>query len=115
MSNQELREKILEGSKLALKRLIEKKEKDDGYLVFSENEKVVKIKAKDMQRYKNLNSGVDAYELGPDYIITRFGDYYYLYSNKVTGADKVKQMMKLAIKGEGLSSFISKLVKKNYE
>jgi len=45
-----------------------------------------------MRNYKNENSGVNGFDLGPDFIILRFGSYYYLYSNKSTGADKVKHM-----------------------
>jgi len=68
-----------------------------------------------MTTYKNTHSGVNAYELGPDYIITRFGKQYYLYGNEVTGAENVKQMKELAAIGKGLSSFISRNIRKNYE
>jgi hypothetical protein len=68
-----------------------------------------------MITYKNIHSGVKAYELGPDYIITCFGNYYYLYSDAVTGRENVKHMKELAVNGEGLSSFISRNIRKNYE
>lgn len=68
-----------------------------------------------METYKNIESGVSAYEFGRDYIITRFGNYYYLYSNRITGAENVKRMKELAIIGKGLSGFISQNIRKNYE
>ncbi len=45
MTNAEMKDRILEGGKLAIKRLIDRKRKDDAYLVFSQNGKVVKLKA----------------------------------------------------------------------
>ncbi len=48
LTNSELRDKISEGTKLALHRLIEKKKREDGYLVFSENGKIVRLRARDM-------------------------------------------------------------------
>lgn len=68
-----------------------------------------------MEAYKNMDSSVSAYEFGADYIITRFGNQYYLYSNKVTGIEKVKMMNELAVIGKGPSSFISQNIRKNYE
>jgi len=41
-------EKITEGVKLAIKRLIEKTKKEDGELVISKDGKIVKIKAREM-------------------------------------------------------------------
>jgi hypothetical protein len=60
-----------------------------------------------MQTYKNTESGVSAYEFGKDYIITRFGNHYYLYSYRITGNKNVNRMKELAIIGKGLSGFIS--------
>ena len=68
-----------------------------------------------MIRYANPDSGVNAYEPGADFIITRFGKHYYLYSHKITGAENVKHMKALAEKGKGLSSFISRVARKNFE
>jgi hypothetical protein len=45
----ELRDKIVFGVNLAVKRLIEKKSLSDGELVYSHEGKVVKIKAKDLK------------------------------------------------------------------
>ena len=43
-----LSEKIRKGVDLAFKRLVIERQKDDGELVFSENGKIVKIKARDL-------------------------------------------------------------------
>jgi urease accessory protein UreE len=44
-----LTEKITEGVKLAIKRLIEQTKKEDGELVFWKDGKVVKVKARDLK------------------------------------------------------------------
>lgn len=49
MSLQEIREKVLQGTALAVRRLIERQKKEGGYLVFSENGKVMKVPAKDIK------------------------------------------------------------------
>ena len=49
LSNDEIFTKFLEGTKLAIARLIERKKKEDGYLVISQNGKVVKVKAADIK------------------------------------------------------------------
>lgn len=51
MSDQEkkeLRDRILCGISLAFERLVEQKKKEDAELVFSENGKIVRIKARDL-------------------------------------------------------------------
>lgn len=45
----DLRSKILKGIDLAVERLIRKKQKEDGELVFSQNGQVVVVKAKDLE------------------------------------------------------------------
>lgn len=45
----ELRDKIVFGVNLAVKRLIEKKSQNDGELVYSKEGKVIKVKAKDLK------------------------------------------------------------------
>ncbi len=45
----ELRDKLIAGTKLAFDRLVEKAKKDDDYLVFSENGKVIKVKARSLK------------------------------------------------------------------
>lgn len=49
MKTAEIKTKILEGSKLAIKRLVEKKKKENSYLVISDNGKVVKVPASDIK------------------------------------------------------------------
>jgi hypothetical protein len=70
-----------------------------------------------MERYQNLegNSGVIAYETGEGSIAVQFKDATYLYTNASTGAGKIKRMQALAKSGKGLSTFISKYVRENYE
>lgn len=70
-----------------------------------------------MERYKNLSgdSGVVAYELGPDFIKVEFGDgVIYLYTYQSAGSHNVEHMKRLATSGKGLSSFISTTVRKQY-
>lgn len=70
-----------------------------------------------MEPYKNLggSSGVKAYELGNDSIIVEFKDSsQYLYNNLRPGIMSVERMKTLALRGQGLNSFISISVKKNY-
>jgi hypothetical protein len=49
MTHNEIKLKVLEGSKLAVKRLIARKKKENGYLVVSEKGKVVRILATDIK------------------------------------------------------------------
>lgn len=52
-----------------------------------------------MKRYKNLSgdTGIEAYETGPDFIRIRFEDGgVYLYTNASTGQDNVAEMKALA-------------------
>ena len=44
----ELKEKIIKGLTLAYERLVEQKKKEDGILVFWENGKIIKVKARDL-------------------------------------------------------------------
>lgn len=71
-----------------------------------------------MQPYKNLNgnSGIRAFEIGKDFISVQFKNRtVYKYSYLKPGKDKVKKMIDLAHKGQGLSTFISQEVQKSYE
>lgn len=52
-----LRNKLLVGINLSYSRLIEKKQKEDGNLIFSQNGKIVKVKARKMN---SLNEEVQA-------------------------------------------------------
>ncbi len=44
----ELTSKISAGLKLAFERLVKEKAKDDGELIFCENGKIIRVKAKDL-------------------------------------------------------------------
>lgn len=70
-----------------------------------------------MERYKNLggDSGVAAYEIGQGSITVQFKDgATYLYNNQSAGATNIAQMQRLAAAGQGLNSFISRVVRKGY-
>ncbi|HEX7889607.1 MAG TPA: hypothetical protein VF522_09635 [Ramlibacter sp.] len=71
-----------------------------------------------MRHYRNLsgNSGVVAYEVGPDWIGVKFRDgVTYRYTYAKPGAIHVEEMKKLAAAGRGLSGYISRHVGKAYE
>ena len=70
-----------------------------------------------MERYRNRggDSGIVAYEKGPDSITVKFSDgSVYLYTNQSAGSANIEHMKRLAITGEGLNSFINRWVKKGY-
>lgn len=71
-----------------------------------------------MKTYKNLSgdSGVVAYEIGKNFIRIKFeGESgIYLYDYKRPGKALVERMKELALKGKGLSTFISQHVRTNY-
>ncbi len=70
-----------------------------------------------MQRYGNLNgdSGVKAFEITEESITVQFSDgSTYLYNEIRPGKLSVDRMKSLALRGEGLNSFISSTVRKNY-
>ncbi len=70
-----------------------------------------------MERYRNLggDSGISAYEIGPDSITVQFkGGATYLYTNQSAGSANIDHMKQLARAGQGLNSFISRVVKKGY-
>ena len=70
-----------------------------------------------MEKYKNTkgDSGVQSYEIGSDFIIVQFiNDGSYLYNYQIPGSSHVERMKKLAIKGQGLSTYISTNIKKKY-
>ena len=71
-----------------------------------------------MERYRNIDgdSGVAAYEVGPDYIRVQFSDgSVYLYTYASAGSHNIEEMKRLAVAGDGLNAFINKNVKKSYE
>ena len=70
-----------------------------------------------MERYRNRggDSGVVAYEIGPDSITVKFSDgSIYLYTYQSAGSANIEHMKRLAIDGEGLNNFINRCVKKSY-
>jgi hypothetical protein len=72
-----------------------------------------------MQPYQNLGgeSGILAYEIGPDSITVQFKDghfRFYLYTYTSTGTSEVETMKRLAAKGAGLNSYIMTTVKQNF-
>ena len=70
-----------------------------------------------MERYANLsrNSGVIAFEIAANSITVKFIDgNEYLYTYDSAGADNVDHMKQLALRGEGLSGFISATVRDRY-
>lgn len=50
MKQTEIKDKVLKGGKLAIERLLEKKRKDNSFVVISENGKVVKVGAKSLMK-----------------------------------------------------------------
>ncbi len=73
-----------------------------------------------MTPYMNLNgnSNVEAYEIDGDSITVKFMSgrwQYYLYTSQKPGIAVVKQMQDLTRQGRGLNSYISRVVKTNFE
>ena len=50
MTQTDIRDKFLKGGKLAIERLLEKKRKDNSFVVISDNGKVVKLDAKTLKK-----------------------------------------------------------------
>lgn len=70
-----------------------------------------------MERYANRggDSNVVAYEIEQSSIKVQFGDgSIYLYTGQSAGAANLEHMKQLAIAGQGLNSFIGKVVRKGY-
>ena len=70
-----------------------------------------------MKQYRDLSgqSGVVAYEVSDDAITVKFRDGdMYLYDYATTGRREVEEMKRLAVAGQGLSTFISRVVKERY-
>lgn len=68
--------------------------------------------------YKNShgNSGVSEYSIGIDFIKVKFkySDKVYVYDHTAPGQGHVEEMKCLAEHGQGLATYISQNVKKNY-
>ncbi|EMG9443983.1 hypothetical protein V5268_005324 [Escherichia coli] len=70
-----------------------------------------------MEKYQNRggNSGVVSFSISADSIIVQFRDgSQYLYNAVRPGQITVDHMKNLAIAGQGLNSYISRTVRKNY-
>lgn len=70
-----------------------------------------------MNSYSNRggDSGITGYEISPGQIIVQFSDgSIYLYNSQKPGASDVAEMQRLAVAGEGLNSYISRVVRKNF-
>jgi hypothetical protein len=70
-----------------------------------------------VERYKNLggNSNVIAFEIGEGSITVEFGDgSVYLYTNQSAASGNISEMQRLARAGQGLDSFINRVVRKSY-
>ena len=61
------------------------------------------------------DSGVKAYDVGPKHIDVAFkGGAVYRYTEQSVGTRNLSQMVELAKAGEGLNSFIQRVVRKRY-
>lgn len=68
-----------------------------------------------MHIYHDANSGVSAYNTGPNFIIVQFrSGERYLYNYVAPGRRHVEAMKKLARRNEGLATYISQHVKTHY-
>ena len=70
-----------------------------------------------MERYRNLggDSNVAAFEIGNGSITVEFNDgSQYLYTNESAGSGSIAEMHHLARDGQGLNSYIGRVVKKGY-
>lgn len=70
-----------------------------------------------MERYRNLggDSNVAAFEIGNGSITVEFNDgAQYLYTNESAGPGSIAEMHRLARAGQGLHSYIGRVVKKGY-
>lgn len=66
----------------------------------------------------NGNSNIEAYEIDGDSITVKFMSgrwQYYLYTSQKPGPIVVEKMQDLAREGRGLNSYISRVVRTNFE
>ncbi|TDH26415.1 hypothetical protein EXU57_09970 [Segetibacter sp. 3557_3] len=70
-----------------------------------------------MKRYKGSgNVGVYAYDVVPNGIILQFVDgSKYLYDSSAPGKTHIREMLRLAEKGQGLTTYINQHVRGNYK
>ena len=70
-----------------------------------------------MEPYRSVggDSGVTAYESGPDFIRVQFtSGNIYLYNYEVTGRENVEHMKQLASNGQGLALYINREVRRAF-
>lgn len=70
-----------------------------------------------MQVYRDIDgdSGVAAYEIGPDFIRVVFTTgAIYLYTYASAGRQNIESMKQLAASGDGLNAYINRWVRKAY-
>ena len=70
-----------------------------------------------MESYRDIDgdSGVQAYEIGPDFIRVMFSTgAVYLYTYGSAGMQNIERMKQLARSGNGLNAFINTTVRKAY-
>lgn len=71
-----------------------------------------------MEKYKNRGgrSGVVGYLSQPDSLTVKFRDgVSYRYTTIKPGPAKLAELKRLALRGEGLNSYINKSIGKNYD
>lgn len=70
-----------------------------------------------MEKYRNSRSGINAYEIGDDYILVKFKSSRrtYKYSYISAGRFAVERMKGLALRGRGLNGYINSYVKYSYD
>ena len=66
-------------------------------------------KGEKMKPYKNLDSGITAYDIFEDYIIIQFKkEKKYRYDESCVGKECLENMNKFAQKGDNLNTYINK-------
>ena len=94
--------------------LTDSSNKYNSHSILNKNKKEINI----MEKYLNLggDSGVRFYEIGEDFIRVKFSDgSIYEYTEDSCGKYNLNEMIRLAKKGEGLNSFINRVVKYKYK
>ena len=67
-------------------------------------------------RSRNPGAGVRNFEILPDAIILEFADrkWRYLYNSERPGPEHVNNMKRLALEGDGLTTYVNQHVRENY-
>ncbi|MDO8331894.1 MAG: hypothetical protein Q7T36_15625 [Fluviicoccus sp.] len=68
-----------------------------------------------MQTYKNGKTAILAFKITEESITIQYKDgRFYLYTRESLGHEKLSEMKKLALSGEGLGNFVSNKAARNY-